>query len=367
MTDYTSGAINFTGLGNGTDFNQLIDGLVKVEKTRVTRLENWRSSWERKDEQFKSLNTQMLDLKTTLEGFDTINEFMAKSINSTDTSLLTATATTSAEEGSHSIEIGQLATNDVLITASGASSLSDPVTLTTTNFTFSYAGETHTISNIGAGVSLGYFVNIINSDPNSKDCIRASTIFDGSLYHLQLEGVDPGADNQLVISNAGDLLFKGNDFNESRNATNSQIRVNGFPSSGGGWIERSTNSINDVINGITLNLNNAAVGTETKLNIVTDTSKIKANVETFVAAINAIRAQIMTITKVDENPSGSDGDVMEGNLKPVKGSILTGNYGVDIVSQNLRNLVAEAGLGFSPLIQPREQATSIRHCRRSVL
>ncbi|QGY40814.1 flagellar filament capping protein FliD [Pseudodesulfovibrio cashew] len=328
---YTSGAINFTGLGNGTDFSQLIDGLVDAEMTRVTRLENWKASWETKNEQFKALNTQMLSLKTTLEGFDTMREFMAKSVNSSDSTLLTATATSDAQEASHNIEVGQLATNDVLITASGASSLDTAITSSTTSFTFSYAGETITLSNISAGTTLSGFVNIINNHADSRDKIRASTIFDGSVYHLQLNGMDQGSDNQLYISDAGSMIFGASDFDETQNAVNAQIRVNGFPASNSGWIERDTNVIDDVIEGITLNLNDSEAGTNVKLNVVTDTEGIKENVRTFIDQVNVIRAQIQALTEVDE----------EG-----EGSILTGNYGVDIVGQNLKNITAELGKGF---------------------
>lgn len=336
MADYTSGSINFSGLGNGTDFNALIDGLVNVEKRRVTRLETWRSSWETKDAYFKELNTQMLSLRTTLEGFDTTNEFLAKSVNSTNTTLLTATANKDAREGTHTIEIGQLAANDVHITASGASSLDAAVTSTDTSFTYSYGGESFTLSNVGAGTTLASFVNLINNHPDSRDNIRASTIFDGSVYHLQLAGLDQGGDKQLVISNAGSMIFTGSDFNETQDAQNSQIRINGFPSSGGGWIERSSNSINDVVEGVTLNLNDAEVGTSIQLNVTTDTAKVKENIESFVDSINVIRKQIQAITRVEKTDD------------KVSASILTGNYGVDIVSQNLRNITAEGGQGFIP-------------------
>ena len=328
---YTSGAINFTGLGNGTDFNKLIDGLVDVEMNRVRRLEKWRAGWETKNDQFKSLNTQMLSLKTTLEGFDNVNEFLSKTVNSTDSTRLTATADSDAQEASHTIEIGQLATNDVHITKSGASALTSAITSTDTSFSFSYAGKSYTIDNISAGTTLEGFVNIINNHADSRSIIRASTIYDGSVYHLQLSGLEQGSDNQLVISNAGDIIFGASDFNQTQDAVNSQIRVNGFPSSGGGWIERSSNTINDVIEGITLNLNDAQVGTDVKLNIVTDTSGIKNNVLKFVEAVNVVRAQIQAITEVDE----------EG-----QGAILTGNYGVDIVAQKLKNITADIGLGF---------------------
>lgn len=332
MADYSSGAINFAGLGNGTDFNQLIDGLIDVEMKRVTRLETWKSSWETKKAQFKSLNTQMLSLKTTLEGFDTMNEFLSKTVSSANSNLLSATANSEAQEATHSIEIGQLATTDTHITASGVSSLSASITNTDTSFTFSYAGKEYTLSNISAHTSLENFVNLINNHADTRDIIRASTIFDGSVYHLQLNGKDQGADNQLVISSAGDIIFNASDFNQTQEAVNAQIKINGFPSAGGGWIERSSNTIDDVIEGVTLNLRDSLPGSEVQLTVTTDHEAIKDHVVSFINAVNVIRAQIQTITKVDE-----DGE----------GAILTGNYGVDIISQNLKNITAGMGLGFS--------------------
>jgi len=330
---YTSGAINFAGLGNGTDFNALIDGLVNVEKNRVVRLEKWRASWELKNEQFKELNSQMLTMRTTLQSFDTMNEFLSKAVSSTNTDMVVAKANADAQESTHKLEIGQLATNDVLVTTSGASSLTSAVTSADTSFTYSYGGESFTLDNISAGTTLEGFVNLINNHPDSRGNLRASTIFDGSVYHLQLTGVDQGADNQIVISNAGSIIFGSGDFTETQNAQNSQVRVNGFPASNAGWIERSSNTVDDVIEGLTLDLKDANPGETVTLAVTTDNSAIRDNVTKFVDAVNIVRAQVIALTKVDE----------EG-----KGSILTGNYGVDMISQKLKNIVAEIGQGFTP-------------------
>ncbi|MBG0790757.1 MAG: flagellar filament capping protein FliD [Desulfovibrionaceae bacterium] len=330
---YTSGSITFAGLGNGTDFDSLIDGLIDIERRRVTRLENWRLSWETKNEYFQDLNTKMLELKTTLGSMDSMNEFMTKAVNSSNTSLVTASANSDAQEASHTIEIGQLATNDVLVSTSGANALDTSITSTDTSFTFSYGGESHTIDNIAAGTTLEGFVNIINNHTESRGKIVASTIFDGSVYHLQLTGANQGSDNQIVISNAGSLAFGAGDFTETQNAQNAQVRVNGFPASNAGWIERSSNVMDDVITGLTLNLKDAAPGSNVSLTVTTDKDAIVENVTAFVDAVNVIRAQIQAITKVDD----------EG-----EGSILTGNYGIDIIAQKLKNITADVGLGFVP-------------------
>jgi flagellar hook-associated protein 2 len=329
---YTSGSINFAGLGNGTDFNALIDKLVEVEQTRVTRLETWKSSWKTKRDQFSTLSTQMLSLKTTLESIDTVDEFLTKTVTSTDTDRLTATASSGAQATNLTIEIGQLASNDVLITKSGLSYAWESITDNDTSFTFSYAGQTYTINDIPGGTSLTGFVNLINNHADSRNRIRASTVFDGTTYHLQLSGLKQGSQYQVIISNAGNLKFGSDDFYQSQQAGNSKVRVNGFPSAGGGWIERSSNSINDIVEGITLNLHDAEVGREINLTTVTDSSKMREHIEKFINAVNTVRTQIQAITAVD-----SDGN----------GSILTGNYGVDIIGQKLKNITADTGKGFT--------------------
>lgn len=346
---YTSGSINFTGLGNGTDFNTLIDGLVDVERSRVTRLENWKATWELKNEQFQELNTQLLSLKTTLEGMDTLNEFMTKGVASSNTSLLTATADADALESTHTVVVNQLATNDILITNSGASALDAVITSADTSFTFSYGGKSITIDDIQAGTTLEGFVELINNHPDSRGIIQASTIFDGSAYHLQLSGKGLGADNQLVISNAGSLVFGAGDFTETQNAQNSQIRVDGFPASNSGWIERGSNSVDDIISGITLDLKEADPNSVVSLTVSTDTGDIVDNVTAFVDSVNAIRAQIIALTKVDDTKgTTSTGGNSLTDSTETKGSILTGNYGIDIISQNLKNITANIGVGFTP-------------------
>ncbi|MEZ7198280.1 flagellar filament capping protein FliD [Pseudodesulfovibrio karagichevae] len=348
-TTYTSGSINFAGLGNGTDFNTLINKLVDVEKSRVTRLENWKGTWELKNKQFKELNTQLLSLKTTLEGMDTLNEFMTKGVASSNTNLLTATANANALESTHTVVINQLATNDILITNSGASALNAVITSADTSFTFSYGGKSITINDIKAGTTLEGFVDLINNHPDSRGIIQASTIYDGTSYHLQLAGKELGADNQLVISNAGSLIFGAGDFTETQNAQNSQIRVDGFPASNGTWIERGSNTVNDIISGLTLDLKDASPGSVVSLTVTTNTDDIVDNVTKFVEAVNTIRAQIIALTKVDDSKGAtSTGGNSLTDPKDTKGSILTGNYGIDIISQNLKNITANIGVGFTP-------------------
>lgn len=331
---FTSGSINVSGLGNGTDFNSLIDGLIKAEQVHVTRLELWKSEWTEKVEQFQNLNTKMLALKTTLMGMDTMNEFVTKAVSSTSDAALTATADSTAEVSTHTVIIGQLAKNDILTTTSGVSSLTSSLTSSPTSITFTYAGTSYTLSNIGAGTNLTGLVNFINNNAIASGKIRATTIFDGSLYHLQLYGMDQGATNQVTLTSMGTLAFQPGDFTNTQDAQSSLIKVDGYPVGAGNWLSRDSNTVSDIIPGITLNLKQANSNASLSIGVTTDTAGVKANIKSFISQVNEVRSLIKSLTKV----SDSSGET--------RGSILTGNYGIQLISTQLKDVVANRGLGF---------------------
>lgn len=333
-TSFTSGSINVSGLGNGTDFSSLIEGLITAESATKKKFETWKTSWEYKIQGFQYLNTKLLSLKTTLGGMDTVDEFLSKAVTSTSDASVSATATSEAMVGAHSIVVGQLAQNDILTTASGVSSLSSTVTTSNTSLSFSYGGTSYTINDIGAGSTLTSLVNFINNYASTKDKVRATTIYDGSTYHLQLYGMDQGAGNQVVISNTGSLVFGASTFQNTQEAQSSLIKVDGYPLGGGNWIARDSNSVEDVIPGVSLTLKNANSNASITIGVTTNTDSIKTNIKTFISAMNEVRSALQALTKVS-NASGK-----------ATGSLLTGNYGVQLIGTQLKEVVTDLGLGF---------------------
>lgn len=332
-TSFTSGSINVSGLGNGTDFNSLIDGLITAESATKTSMENWKAQWQLKVEGFQYLNKKLLALKTTLGTMDTVNEFLTKSVSSTSDNV-SATATSDAIEGTHSVIVGQLAQNDILTSTSGVSALTSVVTTSTTNLTFSYAGQSYTISNIGAGSSLTSLVNYINNNGATKSMVRATTIYDGTSYHLQLYGMNQGAGNQVIVSNTGSLVF-GSTFQNTQEAQSARLKVDGYPVGSANWISRDSNTVDDVIPGISLTLKQANSNASIQIGVTTDANAIKENIKTFVDAVNEVRTALQALTKVS-NSSGT-----------ATGSLLTGNYGVQLIGTQLKDVVTDMGLGFN--------------------
>jgi flagellar hook-associated protein 2 len=327
MSELLSGQIHFTGLGSGTDFNSMIKKLVDVERTHINRLQTWRKDWSDKVASFQELNTGLLSLKTTLSGMDTVDEFLVKTAATTNADALTAKAGSSAVEGSFQILINQLAQNDIWTHSAGEPSTTAGITNADSVFAYTYKGTTVSID-VPAGTSLERLAELINRGGDNPG-VRASIISSGQAYHLQVRGLDLGEANSLSFG-AGNLLgYDPAGFEHSQTAQDAEIRVDGFPASG--WLQRSTNTIADVIPGLTLTLR-AVTPAPVTVTVARDDEAIKEKVRTFVKQTNEVLALIKSQMKVDQ--------------KTKTGSILTGNYGVQIIQQKLKLILAGKGVGF---------------------
>lgn len=338
--DYlTSGSIRFTGLGSDTDFDSMINNLVKAEGYRVKQLQDWKKDWEGKIEAFEEVNSSLVTLETNLGKMDSVPEFFIKEATSSDTTVLSATASTEAEESAHSLEVNQLAQNEIMVSKAGFSSPDDQVSSSGAS-TFEYTYGSQTISvDVPDGTTLNGLINIINSDADNPG-VRAGSIkkSDGD-YRLQLTGLDLGANNTLSISAgpdgfdfSGDTNVDDNDFSTVQNAQNARMKLDGFPDDGT-YIERSTNTVSDLINGVTLNLKDTGTSQVTVSN---DDAAIMENVNGFVDEVNTVLSLFKDKMQVDKY--NTDDEAQAG--------VLTGNYGAQMAKQRIKDILSSKGLGF---------------------
>lgn len=331
MAELLSGKISFTGLGSGTDFQTMVDKLIEVESTHKKQLELWKKSWELKIEALKELNNSIVSLRTTLQGLDTMNKFLSKEAVSSNTTVLTATADSTAEAATHSIEVDRLARNSIWVSGIGLDSKKSSVTASNATFTYTYQkpgkSTPSTVNlDISAGDSLETLVNRINTDPDNPG-VRADIISNGDKFFLQVRGLDLGSKADLTIDTAtfGNLGA----FSETQANQDARFKVNGWPSDPNEWIRSSSNTVTDAITGLSLSLKE--VGTSL-ITVNVDTERIVQNVQTIVDKINEVRTLFIAATNFDE--------VKE------KGSIMTGNYAVQLVDSNLKRAVAGKAQGF---------------------
>lgn len=324
-----AGQVHFSGLGSGTDFDTLITKLVQVEQGRVTTYQKWKQSWLDKNTAFKDLNSKMLSLRTTLQGMDTIGEFLKKAATSSNTSTLTATAGGDAEVGTHTFSVLQLAKNKMMVTSSGYATLTQDINSLATDAKFTYTYKGVTVSNaIPATANLNDLVNIINTN-GTNNGVRASTIFDGNNYYLQLRALDTGSNASLVVDASSTLSgFEDANFLTTQANQDAKLKIDGWPLSNA-YISRATNAVSDVIPGLTMNIKSSGAGT---ISVATDADAVVANVQTFISQVNEVRQKIRDLTKYDSTTK--------------EASILTGNYGLQILDSIMKNITAAPGIGF---------------------
>lgn len=178
-------------------------------------------------------------------------------------------------------------------------------------FVYTYDGETCTVTT-DEWTTLQDMVNLINNDSNNPGVSASILKHDGATggdYHLVLTGRNSGEDYALTVEAATTLSgFESGTGNwtVTQTARNSQVRVDGYPSVD--WIERNSNTLTDVISGMTIDL--ATTGTAT-ITLNQDTSSLESNLSNMVNAYNGIVDCVEGYTGYDEETGTSS--LMQGD------------------------------------------------------
>jgi len=142
-----------------------------------------------------------------------------------------------------------------------------------------------------------------------------------------MRGLDLGSNANLNILTSS-FGYLG-PFNETQSNTDAKLRVNGWPTGSNAYIRSSSNTVSNAISGVLLTLKDSGT---TRLTVNLDSAAIMDNVRTFVSKMNEVRQLFIELTKYDSTSK--------------KGSVMTGNYGVQLVKSNLEQTVASMPPGF---------------------
>lgn len=90
--------------------------------------------------------------------------------------------------------------------------------------------------------------------------------------------------------------FAQADFTETQSAQDARIKVDGYPTGSSEWITRSTNTITDVIDGVTLHLQDTGT---VQVTMTRNTESLVQKLQAFVEAFNKVVSYIRDNTKYD--------------------------------------------------------------------
>lgn len=259
------------------------------------------SSW-------KNLQANLGALLDKVRGLsDVVGVFTNRIATSSQPSVVTATADSSAALGNHVITVGNLATTSSYYTGALASS---STTFTAGSFTLQVGSN----SPVTVGVDstnntldgLAAYINAHNLG------VSASVVNDASGARLALVSQTTGQPGDLTIS--GNTT--GLSFNKSATGTNASLTIDNVP------ITSSSNTVTGALPGVTLQLMGQSAAPVT-LSVAQDTPGIKQAINDFIDSYNAVISAINVQYKVDPNTYAAGELAGDSTLRSVQFSLLS--------------------------------------------
>ena len=270
------GAMSSSGSGGITgqlDVQWIVEQMIYAKQQPIRAMEVEQFWYEAKIEAFQELNTKVSTVESSLYDLNKAG-FDSMSVVSDDETLLTATTSTTANEGNYFVIVRQL--------AKAQSDMSDGIAsadtaLSVGTFTISPTDGGDDIDISTSGKTITELKDEINS---ATDDFSATLIFDGTDYHLQVTAGETGAENGFTITDTG----VGTNMTNKITAQDALINVNTELEADA--ISRASNTISDVIGGVTLNLKDADATKTIKVTVANDTSGFREKVDAFAEAFN---------------------------------------------------------------------------------
>jgi flagellar hook-associated protein 2 len=319
LTGLNTSGIQFSGLISGIDTNQIIQGLLAVQQAQVTNLQNNQAQITKQQTAFKTVEAKLLDLQNQASALDnTFNNVLnAQTATSSNQGLVTASASTSAQPGVFSFRVASLANAEVRA-SQGFASASSTVGQGTLQVRVGN-GATQTITLDSTNNTLQGVANAINSlgSDVTASVVKGSS---GQPYHLLLTSNRTGAANTISLTSTPAGGGGGGPQLDLSNVVQAAGDASITLGSGAGALTVTSpdNQVENVFNGVTLNLQGADPTQTVSVTVAPDTATAKKAVEDFVNSFNALSDYINQNSTYDPQTSTAGiflGDINASNIE----------------------------------------------------
>lgn len=285
-------ALQVGGIMSGLDTENLIRQLMELERAPIKVLEGRENAFNVQLSAYGEIKSVLSSLQSAAEDLADPESFAATAVTSSNEDILTVSGSNDAEPGNYSIKVNSLAQAHAVRTSAFGSG-DDEV-------------GTGTISiQVGAGDAVDITIDDTNKTLsgiaraiNDADAGVSATVIDDGLgnFYLTLLADETGADNTISVTIDDDDTVDTNALGlsalyddpatqtmyETQAASNSELNVNGID------VERSGNTIDDLITGVTLTLHEVDTTETVAVNVSRDIDSIKEKINAFVNAYNNV-------------------------------------------------------------------------------
>jgi flagellar hook-associated protein 2 len=302
--------------GNGIDVKSVVSAILSQQSSGLTNLQNQQTDLSTQAGLLTGLNNNLVSLQAAVVALaNPTGPLTAQSATSSQTSILTGSAQTTALPGAHQIVVSNLATTGAIYTdplADGNTSfLTDGAT--TGDIKLRVGGASDTTHDIaitrGNNDTLSTLANYINAQNWG---VTASVVTDANGARLAVYSQSSGTPGAVAITNNTTGLA----FNAPIGGTNASLTIDGVPFSS------TSNTITGAISGVTLNLASASPGTTVQLTVGPDAAQATTAINNFVNAYNAVVGVINAQFTVDPTTNSQGPLGADSTLRTLQSSLL---------------------------------------------
>lgn len=313
--------INALGAGAGIDTKALVSSLVEAERAgKKSIIDN---KIETNNAQISGIGTavsKVTELRLAALALNDATDFNNFNVSNTQSAALSVSAGGLASAGSHTITVTSQAkaqsSNSInASTSAGFTSGSQSINGGNAfDMTFTIGSSYHTTTTVSVttatpdgvvaainGANLGVTAQLIALDTS------------GSNYSIQLTG-ETGAESAYSISESVSELNFATPSGFA--AADADITVNGVQ------YARASNTIDDIITGVTMELAGATSGAAT-IGVTSNPSNTRADIESFVATYNDVNAQLNALTSSSKGGSLAGDSVIRQIRRDIQNIVLS--------------------------------------------
>lgn len=308
-TVVTTGSTTYiSSTASGLDTASLINTAVATKSAMATTLNAEVTANKSKISAYSEVQTLMSSLSSSIDALASTTNlssgvssaFASKtaSVTSSDasvsaSSVLEASATSSAQAGTYQVTVDQLAKSMKV----ASSAMDDSTALGETGtFTLSAADGTATTFSVTSGMTLSDVASAISAKSSTTGVDATLVKVSTGSYKLVLTSANTGqaitakaASGDDVLNSIGLTGSDGSFTNVVQAAQSAQITLDGTT------ITRSSNTMSDVISGVTLNLDaTSASGDSLTLTVGENVSGVESAVQSFISSYNSLHEYLAT-------------------------------------------------------------------------
>jgi flagellar hook-associated protein 2 len=341
--------ITFSGFNN-IDFGVVLNAIVQQERAPIAAIETQRTALQAQSTAFSTFATKLSALETAVENLANSDELAKVSATSSDDAAVGVSTGSATTTGMYEVVVSDLARAQVL---ASSSTYASPDTVVATSGAISLArfGDPPVDVVISGSMTLEDIAEAINNNPEAPVSASVVQVTPGQ-YRLVLTGRATGTSNAFTAQLSSPLLggqgltftdtdnngtFGDHEDDNIQQANNATLTVNQVP------VTSASNSVEDVIPGVTLQLKKKDPASAITIDVSKDESSALAQLDAFATAYNDLVKFFgeQTSAAASGKPAIGRDPLVRGLRDALRTEMMESQVGAGMFER-----LAEVGVGF---------------------